>query len=540
MTELDELRQLLTDRDERAAAALEDVLAFEVNEWVTVFDDEKGADGSRLVLAYLLDEGEVARDMAQAGFEFHAGSGRPGFVTMYDGGESRTVYEPIGGDGRVPLVHYRLFEGPFPSVVDLAEDFRLFWDLYPEPSTGRFVLLDDVGDTVVVAEQADSTLRVRKSFLRRHQAARQLGLCLQIVVDRWGGDELAEFISTNIDVAGDNLRFAYHGGHIGTSDRPCFTRLLGKRLLPPPPIEQSGVYPFEEEPQYLNFIIGTDADGRPVEHSCNPDLLANYFGANPDAPHFLTPVFFTRSVLDKYYANPDRYHVEDGYLRADGAWGLRMDNALDEHVVVFLGDLGGDLPEREQQYWRAFNVPPAGTMSETGFRRSFLGQWVDTDRVEHQFIDTYAAASAAFESQYGFPLFKPLHTGDAHLLHSLHVPANASFNAFDSELTGLAKLVVDSLNEEGLSAHLDKVGSEKGIGKLERFLDAQRLGGLEICSTLRSVQGARSRSAAHRKGRDFDLALLFDGSDDLPGVMKRYLEDLVRDLGALRDALCDG
>jgi hypothetical protein len=42
-----------------------------------------------------------------------------------------------------------------------------------------------------------------------------------------------------------------------------------------------------------------------------------------------------------------------------GSWGLSIDNALDDHVAVFLGDLGG-LPDREQQYWRSHNVTPPG------------------------------------------------------------------------------------------------------------------------------------------------------------------------------------
>jgi hypothetical protein len=53
-------------------------------------------------------------------------------------------------------------------------------------------------------------------------------------------------------------------------------------------------------------------------------------------------------VLTKYYAHPERYSVEDGFLRCQGLWGLKLDNNHHEYIIVFLGDLGRDLPSDEQ------------------------------------------------------------------------------------------------------------------------------------------------------------------------------------------------
>ena len=35
-----------------------------------------------------------------------------------------------------------------------------------------------------------------------------------------------------------------------------------------------------------------DENGKEIRHTCNPSCLSNYFGANPTAPHYLTPVYF--------------------------------------------------------------------------------------------------------------------------------------------------------------------------------------------------------------------------------------------------------
>ncbi|NEQ78718.1 MAG: hypothetical protein F6K23_40455, partial [Okeania sp. SIO2C9] len=154
------------------------------------------------------------------------------------------------------------------------------------------------------------------------------------------------------------------------------SHLIGKKLIPPFSLDSSEMWPFNgnAEKDYIDFIIGLDENGDSVKYSCNPHGLAKFFGANPDAPHYFTPVFFRREVLTKYYANPERYSVEDGYLRCQGLWGLRIDNNHDEYIVVFLGDLGVDLRSEERMYWRSYNVPPEGKISKTNFKRSFLAE----------------------------------------------------------------------------------------------------------------------------------------------------------------------
>jgi hypothetical protein len=331
----------------------------------------------------------------------------------------------------------------------------------------------------------------------------------------------------NVEAAESTTRIAYGGARAIPDDGAYFTRCFGKHLIAPPPVEQSGIWPFEPARSHASFIIGTGDDGNAIEHTCDPAVLSNYFGANPGAPHFLTPVFFRRAVLDKYYANPDRYRVTDGYLLAGGVWSLPLDNALDEHVAVFVGDLGR-LPDREQAYWKSFNVAPGSGLSDIAVRRSFLGQFADTDRIEYRFTLAYTAVNEVWTRRFGWPLFKELHPGDAHLAHSLHVPTNPGFAAFDAQLIGLAKLVVDCLNEEELAKNTTKTAGEKGIGKLERFVQDHGLSASRnpLCTTLRQIQGARSRSSAHRKGSDFDEALLRDGAPDLPTLFEDLLSSL--------------
>jgi hypothetical protein len=235
-------------------------------------------------------------------------------------------------------------------------------------------------------------------------------------------------------------------------------------------------------------------------------------------------------VLEKYYGDPDRYTVSDGHLYCGASWGVSIDDAVPDHVMVFLGDLGRDVPDREQAHWKAFNVSYDGTISETAYRRSELGQFASSDRLEHRFVAGYNRVNDAWSVKFGWSLFKAPRPLDSHILTTLRVPANGSIARFDEQIIGLAKLVVDSLNEEKIGEALSaKVKGEKGIQKLERLLTEKGILGGNMCDDLRVVQGARSRSAAHRKGEDFELAVLLDDAPDLVALFARLLEDLIVD-----------
>jgi hypothetical protein len=90
----------------------------------------------------------------------------------------------------------------------------------------------------------------------------------------------------------------------------------------------------------------------------------------------------------------------------------------------------------------------------------------------------------------------------------LRLPLSNTAREFDSQVLSLAKLVIDSLNEEQIAAVLEATGpkDEKGIAKFERLLTEWQYSHLtRDMALLRTIQGVRSRGAAHRKGSDYDL-----------------------------------
>ncbi|HVW24141.1 MAG TPA: hypothetical protein VHC69_02155 [Polyangiaceae bacterium] len=479
--------------------------------WITVYSYGTSGVSRRGFFCALIPSERLEAAMSRASWDLSIGDGEPGFTESYpSSGEPVTRYHRFVTDhGIEPLVFKRHFHGIKPETIELLEEFRHFHHLYHDQHNGRYIRILDSGEEEIVAEVTVNSVRIRTRAIRQFLAVKNMHL-LVFFDDVVEADVNVEDIPPAervVDDATASVRFSFHAanGSATTSGLPI-SRLLGKVAVPPLPLEQCGIWPYDEtKREYADFVIGLDEHGNPVRHTCDPEQLANYFGRNPDAPNFLTPVVFRREVLKKYYEHPEKYEVEDGYLRCGSLWGLRMDNDAPDRVTVFLGDLGETLEYEEQLYWRSFNKTPEGgrgDLSETNIRRSFLGEFAEPTSPELIFKRELTELAEAWEKRFGWPLIRPMSADDAHVLKKLHAPTTSSVAEFEDQLLLLTKVLVDSLNDTKIVETLgSKIPDEKSIGKLERFLTGEGYPDTRRdIEFLRLLQEARSGGAAHRKG----------------------------------------
>jgi hypothetical protein len=523
------------DDDPRQAEVFADLLSEMNGTWIWLSRNE-GEVGDHSVGRYsaLLTQERVVAGISDPAWDAHHGGGHPGFVSYRGDDGWTTDYQSTSDEGIELLVIDRTWHGVRASDVDLAQEFRLLFNLWEDRATRTFYDFDDSGNPIKSVVVKEEGVRALTSLVRRYQAAKQMYLALYLDSTLWSADLPNE--DHQWETRDAHLICGYYRSTRAAFDNRPVSRLLGKRLFAPPPRDACGIAPFERTKEYQDFVIGKNDVGEDLLFTSNPDDLANYFGANPDSPHYLTPVYFRRDVLNKYYADTDRYVVEDGYLRCAGLWGVRIDNDQGGHVMVFLGDLGRDMPVDEARYWRSFNIaPPEEGPSETLVRRAFYAQFADPQSVELRFPRVYAKTSKTWEEAFGWPLFKPLHEDDSHVLHKLHMPFGDTASEFDEQILYLAKLLVDSLNEEALDETVEKRKADKGLAKLERMLDGLGVPNARtLLKPFADVQGLRSRGAAHRKGSDFDITTALGGSGRQAGF-ETLMQSAVVALEALRD-----
>lgn len=505
-------------------------------EMLTVyFSDYGSGDHNYGVYCALVPIDQKKDVLSNYTWDLTIGSGVPGSCVYYDEGVETPEYHRFGSDNGIePLVICRDFHGFKDDYKEISEEFRLFHNLYHDQVNNKYIKIDDDGNEIIVIEMNSNYIRIRSKELKQFLAIKEMFLSIQFDCREHSRASEKE-LSLEGDESSEETEFHIwtlaYGDFGGVSEHQAFSRLLGKKLITPFPKSKSGLYGFakEEPKKYVDFIIDSDEVGDDVLYNSNPDFLSNFFGANPEAPNYLTAVHFKKEVLDKYYGKPSKYSVSDSNLSCASLWGLQIDNHHDGKVCVWLGDLGRDLPYEEQLHWRSYNVPPSGGVSETYFKRQIMAQFTDSDRLEHVFKSKYSELQKVSADNLGWNLLLPLNDEDSHHFECLRIPSTNEQRDFDDLVLGLTKVLIDSLNEKQLNKFIEKEsrGSIKGgISRLETALKNNSIEEYENhIQFLRKLQNLRSSSSAHRKGSNYKkIATEFEiGSKDLISVFEGIL-----------------
>ncbi len=227
-----------------------------------------------------------------------------------------------------------------------------------------------------------------------------------------------------------------------------------------------------------------------------------------------------------------------------------MDNNHSDYVIVFLGDLGGDLPHKEQLYWKRYNIPPDGRMSDTNFRRSILAEFVDTEDCAMRFQQAYEIFSKAWLKQFGCYLFKPLAETDTHHFSKLRRPLTNEETELHDIVLSLSILLQDRINKKELGKLIPgfkrKDASNKtkqNIPVLAEFLESEEFeDATRYVEYVRMLQLLRSNSGtAHpRNEKEYQKAVAFFSLDSKSTVQVAddIFTTLTEFLDSLREHFC--
>lgn len=503
-------------------------------QWVTVHEFTQLPKGTIFMHSALLPPEVASKALDKKDWELHTGDGMPGHV-FYGTDDNNFRYLRFGNEeGVEPLVFSRSFHGVHSDFMEISEEFRHYFNLAPTDGGDKLVVFDDSGDPVEVVRglKTDTDkVEVNLKYLKKFLSVKGMTLAIYFAVDMHISKTLEELGEKAFDEQEKGKDYAYEVWSkpwefiSKKDDTKTFASITGKKL-----IEGNADYKpswfGDDERKHEEFIIKTDENGEPVYYTSDEDKLSNYFGKNPGAPNFLTPVFFTRDVLKRYYDDP-RYKVDDGHLRCGGLWGLRMDNDHPKYVVVYLGDLG-HMPYKQQQYWKSYNVPPDGTISKTAWKRGFEAKFTDPTRPDLVFKAKLRIFDDKSLIGLGWHLFKPLEQKDEHLLTSLHVPHKDNQKEFDEQVQALTKILVDSLNDKELKKLPEVTTTEGSIAKLsqwvETILSEEAKQHIEF---LQKLQALRSTGTAHRKGNNYKKLETYFQLDNL-GFEKGFEQILAK------------
>ncbi len=481
-------------------------------QWLVVHDSFSRNNEHGGFYSALIPIEEVENCLKKPSLDLRVGDGYPELVVRNEGEDKTVEYHRYGCHNSFePIVFIREYHGLRKSHVEISEEYRHFHAAYWDSTKQILIKFFDDGSEDIIGRVNDGYIELRLAEVKEFMSAKHMYLAIYFDITRFADVDI-ESMPQNAQTVSFKNEFVCYEFYIRVNNfapkkGKVFSRSLGKVLLSPPPKD---ILPSwcknDEEESFPDYIIGVSDEGKPLSYTCNPDELANYFGANPDAPHYLTPVFFKKDVLSRYYSNPSKYKIDDGMLSCTTLWSLQIDNNIPEYIVVFLGDLGKHLPEKERWTWKTFNVIPDGGISKTNFRRSFLAEWAEPESLDLVFKQLCTKVVKAWHEKFGWNLFLPLHEADQNCFDTLRLQLTEDQNEFDSQVLNLTKLIIDSLNERSLlDINIGISSDDKGFVKLEKFFNAHSFDRVDIhLDFLRQIQALRSSSVAHRKGKNYD------------------------------------
>lgn len=484
-------------------------------QWIQV-SGSKELNGAKAEFGVgLIDQDKIDSVFYDVAWDLDSKDGYPGF--RYDDGEESVYYRNCSeDDGKEVLIFERDYYGLKPSTVEISEEFRLLNNLYYDKEENSYYSINKYGQSDLAVRIENQSIFIKLVYLMRYIAAKQKVLLLffDIQFEIEGSlseNGLVEFSKNNIK-EGD-LYYSINGFDINNAK--TYSRLIGKKIIKPREKKTCGYWPFEKEREYIDYIIGANEYGEAVYYNSNPNKLGNYFGGNTDAPHYLTPVFFKKEVLHKYISEPSKYTVSDGYLSCGYLWGVSIDTDHRDYVMVYLGDLGRDLPECEQDYWKSFNVLTDEKISKSSIMKDFMNVACSPEIADSKFKDLYLTVNDRWENKFGWPLFNPLTQNDKYNFDYLRIPLTNGQEEFDQQVLALNKVLIDSLNEKKIEMEIIIQDGMKGISKLEEWIKNKKIEGYEKhILFLRDLQKLRSTGTGHRKGKEYDkIALKFHLSE---------------------------
>ncbi|MGC6413057.1 MAG: hypothetical protein ACON4F_09585 [Candidatus Puniceispirillaceae bacterium] len=479
------------------------------DKWQTVFLKDTGPHwrkGSYIAVWCALLKPEAAKRSLESdnlNFDLEFCSSAPDIGTRYpENREPEIYYEPSHNKSIRPFVLVGYDEG-------LCEEFRLFHRSKLNDKYDRLVVIDDSDNPTEIAKLGKDRVQVHLKYLKQFLAMSQLHLVINIKAVRYSKDD---FPYSNEDIQIDNgviNDFRWERRICEADSCPGDSKwcsvFRGKKIIAPASQSEAFKKMFKPDKRRdeIQFIVGIDEHGEDITFGSNPAYLADFFGANPESPNFLTPTQFRKEVLTKYYNHPERYRVDQGLVRS-GSWSLRADTDHKDKVIVFLGDLYA-LPYDEMLYWKSFNVPVDGNLSRSYFQNSFMCNPVDAETADLKFRRNYVHFNKAWKNKYKFYFFRELSEHDITLIDTIQIPASNAQKVFDQQVLNLAKLLIDQINVEALNNHYGPFNETIGsIQKLEQSFPCEAE---DIVPFLRDLQSLRSSGSAHTKGRNYQKAL---------------------------------
>jgi hypothetical protein len=474
------------------------------NGWIKVYESSsKNFNDTGLIYCCLIKQSFRQQFLENHSWPFTMGcEGKPAIY-------GDNTYKSYDKEGVEPFIFYRSF--PLlendEAYFDISEEFILYFNLYEKvenKQNRKYYYIDEVGnlDEVIIVEP--KSIKIRLKYLKEYITIREMNFIVCFDFMRLIQNLPKEWKIKHIDNTIKEANYIY-SNLIRNVDLRVQSWIMGKVFIEP---NKDITYHFDHgNSKYESFITGFDDNGDEIYEDCSK-TNDKYFKVT----------YFKKEVLNKYYNEPNKYEV-DGFGILSKYFSLKIDNNIANYVPVFLVELSS-LPYKEQLHWKEYNISPQSGMniSSTYYKTMIQGNWAEYPETPDLFFKyKYEEFNEKWETKFGWKFYKPLSERDKHIYTALHIPTTNNVKAFCEQILSLVKLTIDRLNEKNLQEDLILNTGDKGITKLEKFLEHNGMKIPYMFEFLRNLQSLRSGLMAHsfsNSDKDCKKALAYFNLND--------------------------
>lgn len=472
--------------------------------WIKVYDSStKSIDDSGLIYCCLIKQELKQEYSGNYSWPFNFGyEGKPSVYGDH-------TYKSNDKEGVEPFIFYRSFPllETGETYFDISEEFVLYFNLYENVENKqkrKYYYIDEVGnlDEVIIVEP--KSIKVKLKYLKEYITIREMYFVVCFDFMRLMRNVPRDWDIKHIDNFVKEEYWTY--SHlIRNVDLKLQSWIMGKVFIEPYQ-EKFSHYDFGNK-KYESFITGFDDNGNEIYEDCSK-TNEKYFKLT----------YFKKEVLNKYYNEPNKYEV-DGFGILCKYFSLKIDNNVEEYVPVFLVELGS-LPYKEQLHWKQYNISPQDGMSisSTYYKTMIEGKWAECPETPDLYFKfKYKEFNKSWNKKFGWYFYKPLSEKDAYLFTALHLPTTNNIKSFCEQVLSIVKLTIDRLNEKELQKGIVLNDGDKGITKLEKFLEHNSMKIPDMVEFLRNLQSLRSGLMAHtfsNSDKDCKKALKYFNLDE--------------------------
>lgn len=475
------------------------------NDWITLYEEneQKNWENDIFTFCAITDQESINENQYLENYEWGFAPdsfGKAGFGTYgtFEDGEMKEeiyFFDGVTHDKFEYLIAIRTFE-KYEKSIEINP--RFIW--YGNLVRGKEGYYNSISDKLII-KVTKRKVEVQREYLKDFLCAYHK-ICVIVCDHRRWFNSNDEIKNDYYNVKDRNYFFHLNIANSSGNNYKYFSSIIGKVIIFPfkKPHHSDYKY-FTEQDRFEEFIVDYDEEeDEEVCFTCNEKELANFFGANPEAPHFLTPVFFNITVLDKYKNDSRNYIITDSNISFLNKWSIPFNINKENIVSVWLGDLGR-IPYDEQKYWKAYNIPPKGGMDKKFVDRQLRNKWTDASRIESKLVPTLNKFNALINSKFGDIIFKVLSDTDKEIYNTFMLPTNFSMPEYQSFLMKLCKLVSESINVPLIKKVMgekfdDNVkGSILQLGMFLEYTDIDNERRISTC--IKKAQDSRNKLAGH-------------------------------------------